>query len=96
MAKFPWGRLDDHLLTGLYQWHANMNEIGSGAAASVADGGTISHGLSVTPTVVIATCRTSGEFVSVTARSATTFTCAIKKHDNTAGTTQTIDWIAWA
>jgi hypothetical protein len=68
----------------------------SGATASVADGGTITHGLGSTPRVVLATASTSGEFVSVTSVGATTFTCAIKKHDNTAGTTQTIYWIALA
>ena len=96
MPSFPWGISDDHLLDALYDWHAQMNEIASGATASVADGGTIAHTLSKAPTVVIATPRTSGEFVAVTARSATTFTVAIKKHDGTAGTTQTIDWLAWA
>lgn len=64
-------------------------------ATSVADGGTISHGLVTTPTGVVATASVSGEFVSVTARGASTFTVAIKKHDNTAGTTQTIYWYAW-
>jgi hypothetical protein len=66
-----------------------------GATASVADGGTISHGLVATPTGVVAQTSITGEFVSVTAKSSTTFTVAIKKHDNTAGTTQTIYWHAW-
>ena len=72
-----------------YKTHAE------GATASVADGGTISHGLVGTPTGVIAVTTTTGEFVSITAKSSTTFTCAIKKHDNSAGTTQTIYWHAW-
>lgn len=63
-------------------------------ATSVADGGTISHGMAVTPTSVIATPSVAGEMVSVTAISSTTITVAIKKHDNTAGTTQTIYWRA--
>jgi hypothetical protein len=37
---------------------------------------------------------TTGEFASVTAVGATTFTLAIKKHDNSAGTTQTVYWQA--
>lgn len=63
-------------------------------ATSVADGGTITHGLGTTPTLVTCTPTTSGEFVSVTAISSTTFTVAIKKHDNSAGTTQTVYWRA--
>lgn len=66
-----------------------------GAAAAVADGGTISHGLVGTPTGVVAQTSVSNEFVSVTAKAAGTFTVAIKKHDGTAGTAQTIYWHAW-
>lgn len=72
-----------------YKTHAE------GATASVADGGTISHGLVGTPTGVVAQTSITGEFVSVTAKAASTFTVAIKKHDNSAGTTQTIYWYAW-
>lgn len=61
---------------------------------SVADGGTITHGLAATPTRYGVTATTSGEFASVTAAGSTTITVAIKKHDNTAGTTQNIAW--WA
>jgi len=63
-----------------------------GAAAAVADGGTISHGLVTTPTAVRCTGSVSGEFVSVTLLGGTTFTVAIKKYDNTPGTAQTIYW----
>lgn len=63
-------------------------------ATSVADGGTITHGLAGTPTRVNVTASVSGEFVSVTAKGASTFTVAIKKHDNSAGTTQTVYWEA--
>jgi hypothetical protein len=66
----------------------------AGGVVSVADGGTISHGLATTPTRYGATTTTTGEFVSITAVSSTTLTVAIKKHDNTAGTTQNIAW--WA
>lgn len=65
-----------------------------GAQASVADGGTITHGLSGTPTTVQLTCSVSGEFASVASISSTTITVAIKKHDGSAGTTQTIYWSA--
>lgn len=64
-------------------------------ATSVADGGTITHGCGTTPIAVVCTPSVSGEMVSVTALGATTFTVAIKKHDNSAGTTQTVYWIAW-
>ena len=67
----------------------------SGAATSIADGGTITHGCGTTPTNVIVTPSVSGEFVSVTAVGATTFTVAIKKHDNSAGTTQNLHWVAF-
>jgi hypothetical protein len=59
---------------------------------SIADGGTISHGLASTPTWALVSAITSGEFASVTAMGATTITVAIKKHDNSAGTTQFINW----
>lgn len=63
-------------------------------ATSVADGGTIAHGLYAAPTKVTVTPSTASEMVSVTALGATTFTVAIKKHDNSAGTTQTVYWEA--
>lgn len=63
-------------------------------ATSVADGGTVTHGLSATPTKVRCTPSVSGEMVSVTALAATTFTVAIIKNDGSAGTTQTVYWEA--
>ncbi len=66
----------------------------SGAAATVADGGTITHGLAATPTNIRCTPSVAGEMIAVTATSSTTFTVAIKKHDGTAGTTQTVYWEA--
>jgi len=63
-------------------------------ATSVADGGTISHGLAGTPDTVQCTTSITDEFCSVTALAATTFTVTITKHDGTAGTTQTIYWYA--
>ena len=58
---------------------------------SVADGGTIAHGLNTTPTGLSLTAITSGEFVTGTV-GATNITVAIKKHDNSGGTTQYIYW----
>lgn len=63
-------------------------------ATSVADGGTVSHGLVSAPTMVSCTTSITDEFCSVTALAATTFTVTITKHDGTAGTTQTIYWYA--
>jgi hypothetical protein len=63
-----------------------------GATATIADGGTITHGLGFTPTWVIATPSVASEFVSVTAIGATTFTVAIKDNSGNVGTTQTIYW----
>lgn len=71
-----------------------IDQVTRGATASVADGGTITHGHVKTPTSVRCTASVSGEFISVTAIGATTFTVAIKKHDNSAGTTQTVYWEA--
>jgi hypothetical protein len=64
-------------------------------ASTVSDGGTVSHGLGVTPTGVVATGSVSGEMGSVTAKNSNTFTVAIKKHDGTAGTSQAVSWLAF-
>lgn len=63
-------------------------------ATIVADGGTISHGLSAAPQRILVTTTTSGEFASVAATGASTFTVAVKKHDGTPGTTSTVYWEA--
>jgi hypothetical protein len=76
-------------------------------ATSVGDGGTITHGMrdvtalsstiNVVPKVINVVGSVAGEFVSVTAKSSTTFTVAIKKWTGgtlTAGTTQTVYWEA--
>lgn len=88
------GSLSD-IATNVKAW----NNIGwvtenGGAAAAVADGGTIAHGLTGTPTYAVATASVSGEFVSITGIGAANLTVAIKKHDNSAGTAQTIYWRA--
>lgn len=61
---------------------------------SVADGGTISHGLAGTPDSVTITCSVASQMCSVTAVAATTFTVAIKTDTGAAGTTQTVYWYA--
>lgn len=65
-----------------------------GSAASIADGGTIDHGLVASPTTARVSGSVAGEMVSVTTLDATHITVAIKKHDGSAGTTQTIYWDA--
>jgi len=65
-----------------------------GATASIADGGTITHSINGTPTLVTATGSVASEIVTVTAIGSTTFTVAIKQDDGTAGTSQTIYWRA--
>lgn len=84
--------------------HAGVSTIGGSdtyGATSVADGGTIAHRLGTAPSVVTCTPSVSGEIVSVSAISSTTFTVDIKKHTNTygsggivSGTTQTVYWRA--
>jgi hypothetical protein len=59
---------------------------------SVADGGTIAHGLAATPTKYGATTTTADEYVAITAVSSTTLTVALTKHDGTAGTTANVAW----
>ena len=101
------GRLGGYILWDEYDEQLRIKptaqlQIGDGTglkrlttgATSVADGGTITHGLGATPDVVNVTPSVSGEFVSVTAIGATTFTVAIKTHAGAAGTTQTVYWEA--
>jgi hypothetical protein len=60
---------------------------------SIADGATIAHGLVAAPTWAVVTPITSGEFATVTSMDATNLTIAIKKYDNSAGTTQYVNWM---
>jgi hypothetical protein len=69
--------------------NANFN-----ATASVADGDTITHGMGATPTTVLCTPSIAAEMCSVTTIGAVTFTVALKKHDGTGGTAQTVYWLA--
>lgn len=71
-----------------------VEQVTHGATAAVTDGATITHGHPKTPASVTCTSSVASEFVSVTAIGATTFTVAIKKHDNSAGTSQTVYWRA--
>lgn len=65
-------------------------------ATSVSDGGTITHGCGTTPTSVVVIGSVANEILAVTAKSSTTFTVAIKKRSTgSAGTTQTVYWMAW-
>lgn len=63
-------------------------------ATSIADGATISHGLATTPTVVTAVGSVAAQIITVTAKTSSTFTVAIKTDSGGAGTTQTIYWRA--
>jgi hypothetical protein len=63
--------------------------------AVVSDGSTVSHGLFATPLWVMVQSRIAGEFVSVTGRTSTTFTVAIRTNKGAPGTSsQIIDWQA--
>ena len=93
MGGSGWDVANGKWNTGAHVTRENPQAVKYGAT-SVADGGTISHGLSVTPKVVVATGRVAGQIVTVTARSATTFTVAIKTDAGAAGTTQIVDWYA--
>jgi parallel beta-helix repeat protein len=63
-------------------------------ATSVADGGTVTHGLATTPTVVTLTPSLANTIPGVTAKSTTTFTVSLKTDAGAAGTTQTVYWRA--
>ena len=66
-----------------------------GAAASIADGGTIAHGCSDTPTVAVVSGSVAGEIITVSGIDGTNITVDIKDNDGSAGTTQTIYWRAY-
>jgi len=72
-------------ITGSFQ-----NQVMTQVHANVADGATVAHGFGVTPYAVNVTGTVAGEIVTVTAKDAMNITVAIKKHDGTAGTAQTI------
>jgi hypothetical protein len=82
---YPGANSEKNKMTSNINWNA---------AAGVADGGTIKHGIGTTPTAVLVAPSASGELVSVTARGPETFTIAIRRHDGSTGTTQTIYWMA--
>jgi len=74
---------------------ADLDDIKYGAESSVADGGTITHGLGANPSGALVTGTIAGNILTVTAKSSTTITVAIKNHDGLAGTTQTVYWFVW-
>ncbi len=61
---------------------------------TVADGGTIDHGLAAIPTHATVTASVSGEVAYISSMSATQLTVAIKSAAGAAGTTQPINWTA--
>jgi len=63
-------------------------------ANSIADGGTIAHGLGATPVIAKVQASVAGEFASVTGLDSTNITVAIKTHAGAGGTTQTVYWDA--
>lgn len=66
-----------------------------GIAAAVADGGTIAHGLGVTPSAVHVSGTIASQVVTVTSIDATNITVAIKNSTTgLAGTTESVHWIA--
>jgi hypothetical protein len=65
-----------------------------GAKTGVVNGGTIAHGLPITPSRVAVTATVAGEMASATGVNATNITVAILKHTGAAGTAQTIYWEA--
>jgi hypothetical protein len=75
--------------------NAYLQNVNHGATASVADGGTITHGFASAPVSVLITGTVALNTVNVTAIGATTFTVSIKvSTSGAAGTTQTIYWQA--
>lgn len=56
----------------------------AGGTVSVADGGTIAHGLAITPLIYSVTATAAGRFVAVTAVSSTTLTIALKNSTGAA------------
>jgi len=75
----------------------NIGEVteNGGTSAVIADGATIAHGLTGTPTQVSAVGSVAGEIVQVTAIGAANLTIAIKNNAGAAGTNQAIYWRAW-
>ena len=71
-----------------------VGEENQGAAATTADGGTIAHSCSTTPTVAVVSGSVAGEIVTVTSLDGTNITVAIKDNDDSAGTSQTVYWRA--
>ena len=82
------------MVVDLNYHNTSGNSMVSGTAASVSDGGTVTHRLSTAPTTIIIVGSVAGEMVAVTAIGATTFTVSIKTPLQASGTAQTIYWMA--
>ena len=92
-ASHRWNGIFTNALT-IGSTGSAVNSMNWNATTSVADGGLITHGVGSAPTAVFCTPSVAGEMCSVTAIGVATFTVALKKHDGTAGTSQTIYWMA--
>jgi len=79
---------------GAANWYRERDFFKGAATASVTDNTDVSHGIGYAPSVVVCTTSVGGETCSVSAISSTTFTVRLLKHDGTAGTSQTVYWMA--
>lgn len=61
---------------------------------SIADGGTITHGLGALPDHATVTASVSGQVAYISSMTSTILTVAVKTAAAAAGTTQSIDWTA--
>lgn len=77
---------------GRYASFGDGNDVDG--SETIADGGTIDHGLGAIPTHATVTATVSGEIAYITSMSATQLTVAIKTAAGAAGTTQSITWTA--
>jgi len=65
-----------------------------GTSGNVADGGTIAHGITGTPTYADAKATVTGDIVTISALDAANITVAIKDEGGGAGTAQPLYWMA--
>lgn len=78
--------------SGRYYDGTNEKWLSNRGTSTISDGGTIAHNLISKPCKIRLTGSVAGEIVTVTNLDVTNITIAIKKHDGTAGTAQTIYW----
>lgn len=86
--------LDEGITSVVLNNHGYVSE--KSGTASIADGGTIAHGLAKTPTSVSVVGATSGDILSITSVDATNITVAIKKQVDGTGdaVAQNVYWRA--